>query len=268
MAILKRIRLLSRERYYTYGRSFTSTFMATSEFKRNDGMCYVTPDHLHVIDSQALVNAFLGLYNSVASKEIESMGYGRILCVWKNFAIDYVSWYGKPEYMSLGLTEQENEDEPAFDHSRDFNRTLFDITTDPDWENCWPFRSNMIGGAEAALGSYIVRVGTLVSPNGRYKVIMQQDCNFVLYEAYLENVNAVVWESDTFRKAKGCYINLQMDGNLVLVDSSGKQVLFASNRYCPNQPNCVVTAGLSVTDNGYIVIWQTDTQTELWREPK
>ncbi|EFJ17894.1 hypothetical protein SELMODRAFT_18365, partial [Selaginella moellendorffii] len=58
---------------------------------------------------------------------------------------------------------------------------------------------------------------------GRYKAIMQQDCNFVLYDSY-RDVNKVVWASDTFEKAKGCYVNLQMDGNLVLVDSTGTRV--------------------------------------------
>ncbi|EFJ16289.1 hypothetical protein SELMODRAFT_421981 [Selaginella moellendorffii] len=47
-------------------------------------------------------------------------------------------------------------------------------------ENCWPFRSSIIGGADEAVGSIIGRSATLVSPSVRYKARMQHDCNFVL----------------------------------------------------------------------------------------
>ncbi|EFJ16285.1 hypothetical protein SELMODRAFT_421973 [Selaginella moellendorffii] len=104
---------------------------------------------------------------------------------------------------------------PALDTANNPVRLLGD--PDPDWGNCWPFRSSIIGGADEAVGSIIGRSATLVSPSGRYKARMQRDCNFVLYDTY-RDTNKVVWASDTFGKGTGCYL---IDANLVLLDTKG-----------------------------------------------
>ncbi|EFJ17758.1 hypothetical protein SELMODRAFT_420673 [Selaginella moellendorffii] len=190
----------------------------------------------------------------------------RIAYVWKNFGIDYVSWARRPGLDTSnrvrvpGSIKLAWPQRPALDTASNPVRLLGD--PDPDWGNCWPFRSSIIGGADEAVGSIIGRSATLVSPSGRYKARMQRDCNFVLYDTY-RDTNKVVWASDTFGKGTECSLILQIDANLVLLDAKGT-ILFVSGAFCDS---CALTAALSVTDGGYIVIWETDYQTELWRKP-
>lgn len=63
----------------------------------------------------------------------------------------------------------------------------------------------------------------LLSPNGNYKLIYQADGNLVLYAS-----NTVLWSSQTFGKSCGKAI-LQDDGNFVVYDASGAAVWGANS---------------------------------------
>ncbi|XP_072966836.1 mannose-specific lectin-like [Typha angustifolia] len=60
---------------------------------------------------------------------------------------------------------------------------------------------------------------------GSYGLIMQADCNLVLYD----NGNPV-WSSGTYGQGSGCRLALQSDGNLVIYDVVNRAV-WASNSY-------------------------------------
>lgn len=59
--------------------------------------------------------------------------------------------------------------------------------------------------------------------NGPYELIMQGDCNLVLYV----NNNRVLWSSGTYGRGSSCRATLQDDGNLVIF--SGTDSVWASN---------------------------------------
>nr|QIB98743.1 lectin 3 [Arisaema heterophyllum] len=59
--------------------------------------------------------------------------------------------------------------------------------------------------------------------NGDYQLILQEDCNFVLYDR-----GRAVWGSGTDGRASYCYVRMQSDGNLVIYSNVGRP-LWASN---------------------------------------
>ncbi|MQM16792.1 hypothetical protein Taro_049753 [Colocasia esculenta] len=58
---------------------------------------------------------------------------------------------------------------------------------------------------------------------GNYWLIMQEDCNLVLYDS-----GRAVWASGTHGRASYCYVRMQSDANLVIYNNAG-QPLWASN---------------------------------------
>ncbi|KAL5991700.1 hypothetical protein ACLOJK_012610 [Asimina triloba] len=52
-----------------------------------------------------------------------------------------------------------------------------------------------------------------------YMLIMQSDCNLVLYDA-----GNPLWASNTARTAKNCYCSLRVDGSLAIYDPSGSPI--------------------------------------------
>ncbi|KAJ3692200.1 hypothetical protein LUZ60_012550 [Juncus effusus] len=58
---------------------------------------------------------------------------------------------------------------------------------------------------------------------GSYTLTMQNDCNLVLYDS-----GRAVWSSQTYNRGSGCFLRMQVDGNLVVYDSSNR-ALWASN---------------------------------------
>ncbi|PKU77101.1 mannose-specific lectin-like [Dendrobium catenatum] len=62
---------------------------------------------------------------------------------------------------------------------------------------------------------------------GNYNLIMQPDCNLVLYQ---ENPNETVWSSKTAGQGNMCAATLKTDGNFVITDKNGTVVgLTATN---------------------------------------
>ena len=83
---------------------------------------------------------------------------------------------------------------------------------------------------------------SILSCDGRFKLILQPDGNLVLYEG-----NTALWASNTGGKG-GTVATLQGDGNFVIYDAKGKPV-WASNT--PNHPG----ADLLVQNDGNVVIY-------------
>lgn len=59
---------------------------------------------------------------------------------------------------------------------------------------------------------------SLVSSNGKYRLLMQQDCNLVLYRSD----GRALWSSKTNGKSSRCWTVMQGDGNLVLYDGNNR----------------------------------------------
>ncbi|KAJ4796392.1 Mannose-binding lectin [Rhynchospora pubera] len=59
---------------------------------------------------------------------------------------------------------------------------------------------------------------------GSYTFTMQTDCNLVLYDN-----GRAIWASRTYQKGENCYLSMQDDGNLVIYDFTGTEVLWSSN---------------------------------------
>ncbi|KAL0904528.1 hypothetical protein M5K25_026652 [Dendrobium thyrsiflorum] len=84
----------------------------------------------------------------------------------------------------------------------------------------------------------------------RYMLIMQQDCNLVLY-----NLNELEWETNTANQGSLCFVTLQSDGNFVIYDEhEGRNKAIWSSR----------TNG----ENGnYVVILQKDGNLVIYSKP-
>lgn len=90
----------------------------------------------------------------------------------------------------------------------------------------------------------ILRVDQQIrSTNGRYHLIMQADCNLVLYESA-----RALWATNTHGRALNCLAVMQSDGNLV-VYSQGGNPLWASNTVGRTNPT------LQVEDSGDLIIY-------------
>lgn len=92
------------------------------------------------------------------------------------------------------------------------------------------------------------------SQNGRFHLIMQSDCNLVLYEG-----GRALWASNTHNRGFGCFVRMQGDGNLVVYDSN-ETPLWASNTVGRSNPTLQVEdSGDLVMYSGGRAVWRTNT---------
>jgi hypothetical protein len=73
-------------------------------------------------------------------------------------------------------------------------------------------------GARLISGEALIGTGDpdfIQSPDGRFKVVMQADCNLVLYKG-----QHALWASGTDRKGSQCTAIMQSDGNLVVYNGN------------------------------------------------
>ena len=97
---------------------------------------------------------------------------------------------------------------------------------------------------------------TLKSPNGAFKLVLQDDGNMILYNSRDE----MIWKSDKFPGTGGAPYKLelqQIDGNLVIYNRSN-QPIWATNRTSPNGPFRFAVqndSNLVVYDRNNGVVW-------------
>ncbi|KAH7379513.1 bulb-type lectin domain-containing protein [Pyrenochaeta sp. MPI-SDFR-AT-0127] len=65
-------------------------------------------------------------------------------------------------------------------------------------------------------GEKLAKQESLYSPDWRYRVTLQSDGNFVLYDS-----NGAIWHSNTYYAKDATHVIIQPDGNLVLYRASG-----------------------------------------------
>ncbi|EFJ13669.1 hypothetical protein SELMODRAFT_121889 [Selaginella moellendorffii] len=92
-----------------------------------------------------------------------------------------------------------------------------------------------------------------------YSLIMQLDCNLVLY--FKKNK---IWDTKTNGKGINCFLRMQKDGNLVLYDKN-YMVIWSYNLYWKN---IWVTFSLCVVNEGYIIVYDTKTQKSIWKSKR
>ncbi|XP_039145726.1 mannose-specific lectin-like [Dioscorea cayenensis subsp. rotundata] len=91
--------------------------------------------------------------------------------------------------------------------------------------------------------------------NGNYTLVMQTDCDLVLY-----NVCDPIWSSNTSGMATNCYLTFASNGNLVIHSSEGNALW--SNNKSGGQGNHV----LVLHDDGNVVVYgrgRWDSRTNL-----
>jgi hypothetical protein len=97
----------------------------------------------------------------------------------------------------------------------------------------------------------------LVSPNGHYKLIYQQDGNLVMYNI----AGKAVWASDTDGKG-GDYAIMQADGNLVIYKGN-KEPVWSIHKQVKNY-EFSSGALLRIQDDGNLVIYTANQTRALW----
>uniref|UniRef100_A0A672YGG8 Bulb-type lectin domain-containing protein n=1 Tax=Sphaeramia orbicularis TaxID=375764 RepID=A0A672YGG8_9TELE len=108
-------------------------------------------------------------------------------------------------------------------------------------------KTSISTGQEMRKGDY------LLSTNGNYKAVFQEDGNFVIYTW------APLWFSETNGKG-GFRIVLQEDNNLVMYNRDGP--VWASNSYSPKESGRM---RLTMTDDGHLVLDRDGV--EIWSPP-
>ena len=99
----------------------------------------------------------------------------------------------------------------------------------------------------------------LRSRNRLYKVVMQGDCNLILYNPD----HLPLWSSATAGRASGCYAEMQTDGNLVVYGDGRNSVWSSETEGNPGARAVLQDDGNFVVYHGGRPLWATDTPTEV-----
>ena len=103
-------------------------------------------------------------------------------------------------------------------------------------------------------GERLNRGEGLVSDNGRYRLILQNDGNLVLYK----NRRTALWSSRT-DGLSAQYCEMQKDGNLVIYNYADKPIWASQTNDTKN-----VNSILILQDDGNLVIYRADETTPTW----
>ncbi|KAG6556643.1 hypothetical protein Mapa_001584 [Marchantia paleacea] len=100
------------------------------------------------------------------------------------------------------------------------------------------------------------------SPSTRFYLIMQLDCNLVLYDT---KQNVAIWASHTVSRGSVCHAALSMAGELLVFDAVTGQVYFRSKTACESSGGiCWTDVVLQVQNDGNAVLYMMDTNDALW----
>ncbi|EFJ21187.1 hypothetical protein SELMODRAFT_417616 [Selaginella moellendorffii] len=133
---------------------------------------------------------------------------------------------------------------------------------DPDWgfynaPNCDIYKTCR-RSAPHGFHQGVLRIGeVLVSTNGEYFAKIQNDCNFVVYkgDAMKDDTSHPVWDLGTVGAGAGCFVRLQMDGNLVLYDQNFKNVEQKGRRVFPTGWSVFHRASFDFSEVGGAFFW-------------
>jgi hypothetical protein len=103
-------------------------------------------------------------------------------------------------------------------------------------------------GSVLTAGQQLTRGQSLVSPDGTFRFVFQDDGNAVVLATY-----GVVWQSAT--QGRGDRLIMQADGNVVIYDATGRPVWFTGT----NDPGST----LRMQDDGNLVVYRA-TGTPAW----
>lgn len=92
------------------------------------------------------------------------------------------------------------------------------------------------------------------SLNGRYHLIMQSDCNLVLYEGA-----RALWASNTHGRGSGCRAVMQGDGNLVVYSPAGDPLWASNTAGRANATLQLEDSGDLAIYSGGRAVWRTNT---------
>ncbi|KAG6549978.1 hypothetical protein Mapa_008490 [Marchantia paleacea] len=100
------------------------------------------------------------------------------------------------------------------------------------------------------------------SPSARFYVVMQLDCNLVLYDVH---ENKPIWASHTDGKGTNCFATITVAGELIVYDTTIDNVLWRSYSWCSSNGGiCFTDTVLQVQDDGNLVLYILATQDPLW----
>jgi len=143
----------------------------------------------------------------------------------------------------------------------DGNLVISDWTNTFMWETrTAPILPITLASADTVqTGEYLVDDTKIVSPNGKYSVVMQKDGNVVLFKGNGASATSV-WATNTAGNNNLPHqLKFLIDGNLILYDSQS-HVLW---RTYMNYPNIAKPNRLIIQDDGNLVIRDL-VNTELW----
>ncbi|KAG6544664.1 hypothetical protein Mapa_013854 [Marchantia paleacea] len=100
------------------------------------------------------------------------------------------------------------------------------------------------------------------SPTTRFGLVMQLDCNLVLYDYF---TGQPLWSSLTYGKGNVCIAALTSFGALIVYDTEPSNVLFQSPGCCsPDTEDCWCNTILEVQDDGNMVTYISETEEVVW----
>ena len=94
----------------------------------------------------------------------------------------------------------------------------------------------------------------LRSPHGHYRLVMQADCNLVLYEG-----DRAYWSTRTVGAGRACRLVFQSDGNLVVYDGAGRPRWDSTTWGRGGRSLVLQDDGNLVIYQGRRAIWSTNT---------
>jgi len=118
-------------------------------------------------------------------------------------------------------------------------------------EALWGANSNIPGSFIFYAGAFSLSSGQYVQSQNR-KLVMQSDCNLVLYNVANALVGGSLWHSDTAGEGTDCYVDFQADGNLVVYNeldqaqwASGSSGTSGAELWLQGDGNLVLYNGVS-----------------------
>jgi hypothetical protein len=222
--------VMTSGQYFPPGNSFKSQNGRYTLIYQNDGNLVL------YAGSQALWNS--GTYGRSTSKAIMQTDGNLVVYDAGNRAVWSSGTWGN------GGARLELQDDGNLVIYNTAGRALWNTGTYGGRTNVQPPQTQQFGGATLNPGGWIT------SPNGRYKLIYQNDGNLVLYAG-----SQALWNSATYGRSAGRAV-MQPDGNLVVYDASNRAV-WNSNTW--GNPG----ARLALQDDGNLVIYDTSGRA-LW----